>query len=120
LTLVVKFPFASALMPPETCDGWSQYRLVDSFARNAEPLTVITVFASPAVTSREMNALTGVGVGEGDGDGDGDGDGAGVGVVVGKELGVGVGEAAAIRRNHRGRVANTRMPLIEARRLPVT
>jgi hypothetical protein len=83
-------------------------------------LTVISVFASPELTSREMNALTGVGVGGG-GDGEGDGVEVGGGVGLAGVGGVGLGvAAAATMRNHRGSVASTRMPLIEARRLPVS
>jgi hypothetical protein len=76
-------------------------------------LTVICVFGSPAVMSRERNALTGVGVGtgmgEGDGDGggggDGDGEAAGDGESVGSGEGGGLG---ATSRNQSGRVARTR------------
>jgi hypothetical protein len=81
-------------------------------------LTVIRVFASPALTSSEMNALTGMGEGDGDGDGAGEGDGDGVGVGLASVEGVGVGvPVAATRRNHRGSVASTRMPLIGARKV---
>jgi hypothetical protein len=82
MTLVVKFPFASALDAPATWFGTSQYRLVDSLGRKAEPLTVIGVLGGPDVTSREMNALTGMG--EGDGVGDGDGGGGVHGALAGQ------------------------------------
>ncbi len=76
---------------------------------------MICVFGSPAVMSRERNALTGVGVGtgvgEGDGDGDGGGDGDGDGEAAGDGESVGSGEGAelgATTRNQSGRVARTR------------
>jgi len=75
MTLVVKLPLASAFDAPAMWFVTSQYRLVDSLGRKAEPLTVMIVFGGPAVTSIEMKALTGVGVGLGAGAG------VGVGVV---------------------------------------
>src|SRR5260370_17375935 len=39
--------------------------VIDSLGRNAPPFTVICVLGSPAVTSRERNALVGIGDGEG-------------------------------------------------------
>jgi hypothetical protein len=77
---------------------------------------VIAVLTSPAVTSSEMKALTGIGLGLGEGDGDGggvgmgEGDGDGTGDGAGDAVG-GVGEGvevAAISTNQRGRVTKTR------------
>ena len=64
LTLVLKLPLASAVAEPATLFGWSQYRVTASFGRNWPPLTLMTVFEPPAVTSSERKALTGVGVGQ--------------------------------------------------------
>jgi hypothetical protein len=99
-------------------------RVIDSLGRNAPPLTVICVFASPAVMSSERNALVGVGVGTGVGEGVGDGVGVGGGVGVGDGEGVGIGDAdgdgesvgdgvgdwelSPTRKNQRGSVARTR------------
>jgi hypothetical protein len=101
--------------------GWSQYRPVDWFGRNAEPLTVIAVFTSPAVTSSEMKALTGVGVGLGLGEGDGDGEGLGGGVGdgedTGEEVGLGVVTGvgvSATKRNHSGSITTTRSNLMRS------
>ena len=64
LTCVAKLPLESAIADPATLLlGGSQLRLMGSLGRNPEPETVMTVFASPAVTSRLRKALTGVGVG---------------------------------------------------------
>jgi hypothetical protein len=73
MTLVVKLPLASALDAPATWFVTSQYRLVDSLGRKAEPFTVMMVFGGPAVTSMEMKALTGIGDGVGVGEGVGGG-----------------------------------------------
>lgn len=63
-------PLPSATAPPATLLlGGSQMSVIDSLGRNAPPLTVICVLASPAVTSSERKALVGVGVGGGVGDG---------------------------------------------------
>ena len=65
LTRVLKLPLASAVAPPATLSGWSQYSVTCSFGRNWPPVTLTTVFAGPFVTSSDRKALTGIGVGDG-------------------------------------------------------
>ena len=110
MTLVVKFPLASAFAPPATLVlGGSQYSVMCSLARKAPPLTVMLVVTGPVATSRVMKALAGIGEGLGDGDGDGDGDATGVGEScgVGEELG-------AMSRSQIGSSAKTLRNLIRS------
>ena len=78
---------------------------------------MIAVFTSPAVTSSEMKALTGVGVGLGLGEGDGDGEGLGGGVGDGEDTGLGGGlgvGVSATKRNHSGSITTTRSNLMRS------
>src|SRR6267143_1812773 len=63
----------------------------------------MTVFRSPAVTSRERKAFVGIGLGLGEGDGEGDADGEAVG--DGDVDGVGV---SAVSNNQMGTMTRTR------------
>lgn len=109
LTLVVKFPLASAFAPPATLLlGGSQYSVMCSLARKAPPLTVMAVVAGPVATSRVTKALAGIGEGLADGSGDGEGEALGVG-----EAG-GVGEPGAMSRSQSGSSARTLRNLIRS------
>ncbi len=96
LTCAVNEPCESAVAEPATFVCWSQYSVTASPGRNWEPLTVIDVVESPAVTSRFRNAF-GVGVGGGEGDGDA--------CVVG--VAVGLGESVRGNANSRGRATRS-------------
>ena len=107
MTLVVKFPLASAFAPPATLVlGGSQYSVMCSLARKAPPLTVMLVVTGPVATSSVRKALAGIGEGLGDGDGDGVGDGEGDALGVDAAGGVGDG-LAAMTRSQSGSRART-------------